>query len=65
MPDAHDDNYLSNLLETQSPNFTAKEVKEFANKLYGLMGKLSPLESERGLSARKKGRLYRWVARTK
>ncbi|MCP4142481.1 MAG: aminotransferase class III-fold pyridoxal phosphate-dependent enzyme [Chloroflexi bacterium] len=52
MPDAHDKNYLNTLLKTPSPNFTAKEIKKFANKLYGLTGKLSPLDSERDQNSR-------------
>jgi len=35
------------LLETSSPEFPIHQVKDFVNKLYGLTGKLSPLESER------------------
>ena len=37
----------NDILETQSPNFSAEQVKDFADRLYGLTGKISPLESER------------------
>ncbi len=42
----HDD-FRDDLLETPSPNFTVEQVQDFANKLYGLSGKLSPMEGER------------------
>ncbi len=35
------------LLETPSPNFSIEEIKNIANKLYGLTGTLTPLDSER------------------
>ncbi len=35
------------LLETQSPNLSIEEIKNIANKLYGLTGTLSALGSER------------------
>ncbi|MFL7890724.1 MAG: aminotransferase class III-fold pyridoxal phosphate-dependent enzyme [Anaerolineales bacterium] len=35
------------ILVTKSPDFTVEQVKEFANRLYGLTGNLVPLESER------------------
>jgi 4-aminobutyrate aminotransferase-like enzyme/Ser/Thr protein kinase RdoA (MazF antagonist) len=36
-----------NVLETKAPDFITKQVKEFISNLYGLTGKLSPLDSER------------------
>ena len=39
--------YQDDLLETHSPDFTIEQVKEFTNKLFGLNGKLFPLDSER------------------
>ena len=47
MPEPNHAPYQDDLLETQPPKFTAKEVKDIANRLYGLTGKLSPLDSER------------------
>ena len=47
MPNANHDLYHDDLLETQSPSFTIEQVKDTANKLYGLTGKLFPLASER------------------
>lgn len=41
------DYYHGDILETQSPGFTAQQVKYFANQLYGLTGNLYPLDSER------------------
>jgi len=35
------------ILETQSPDFPIEKVNDIANMLYGLSGKLSPLDSER------------------
>jgi 4-aminobutyrate aminotransferase-like enzyme/Ser/Thr protein kinase RdoA (MazF antagonist) len=39
--------YQNDLLETQSPDFSIDKVKDIANKLYGLTGKIAPLDSER------------------
>jgi 4-aminobutyrate aminotransferase-like enzyme/Ser/Thr protein kinase RdoA (MazF antagonist) len=47
MPNADDDLYQDDILETQSPSFTIEQVKDIANKLYGLTGNLFPLASER------------------
>ncbi len=47
MPNANGDRYQDDILETQSPSFTIEQVKEFANRLYGLTGNLLPLASER------------------
>jgi 4-aminobutyrate aminotransferase-like enzyme/Ser/Thr protein kinase RdoA (MazF antagonist) len=47
MPNANHDLYQGDILETQSPSFTIEQVKDIANKLYGLTGKLFPLASER------------------
>jgi len=47
MATAKQDLYQGNILETQSPDFPIEKVYDIANKLYGLTGKLSPLNSER------------------
>ncbi len=47
MPNANCDLYQDDILETQSPSFTIEQVKDIANKLYGLTGNLLPLASER------------------
>jgi 4-aminobutyrate aminotransferase-like enzyme/Ser/Thr protein kinase RdoA (MazF antagonist) len=47
MPNKNHELYYNDLLETPSPNFTIDQVKDFIEKLYGLTGKLSPLDSER------------------
>lgn len=47
MPNANHDLYQDDLLETQSPSFTIEQVRDIADMLYGLTGKLSPLDSER------------------
>jgi len=47
MPNANHDLYQDDILETQSPSFTIEQVKDIANKLYGLTGNLFPLASER------------------
>ena len=47
MASANQDRYQGDILETQSPDFPIEKVNTFANKLYGLTGKLSPLDSER------------------
>jgi Ser/Thr protein kinase RdoA (MazF antagonist) len=39
--------YQGDILETQSPNFPIEKVNLIASELYGLTGKLSPLDSER------------------
>jgi 4-aminobutyrate aminotransferase-like enzyme len=42
------DNHQQNeLLETRSPGFTIDQTKDIVNNLYGLTGKLFPLDSER------------------
>jgi 4-aminobutyrate aminotransferase-like enzyme/Ser/Thr protein kinase RdoA (MazF antagonist) len=47
MANANCDPYQDGVLETQAPSFTIEQVKSIANKLYGLTGSLSPLDSER------------------
>jgi 4-aminobutyrate aminotransferase-like enzyme/Ser/Thr protein kinase RdoA (MazF antagonist) len=47
MPNANCDLYQDDILVTQSPSFTIEQVKDIANKLYGLTGNLFPLASER------------------
>jgi 4-aminobutyrate aminotransferase-like enzyme/Ser/Thr protein kinase RdoA (MazF antagonist) len=47
MPNANQDIYQDDILETQSPSFTFEQVKDIANQLYGLTGNLFPLVSER------------------
>jgi 4-aminobutyrate aminotransferase-like enzyme/Ser/Thr protein kinase RdoA (MazF antagonist) len=47
MSDTINNHSQSNLLVTQAPGFSFKQVKDFANKLYGLTGELAPLDSER------------------
>jgi len=47
MPNANHDFYQDKLLETPSPAFSNKEVKDIVNKLYNLTGELTLLESER------------------
>jgi 4-aminobutyrate aminotransferase-like enzyme/Ser/Thr protein kinase RdoA (MazF antagonist) len=47
MPNTIYDQYQDDILETQSPSFTIEQVKEVAYNLYGLTGKLLPLDSER------------------
>ena len=47
MSNANYDLYLNDLLETQSPGFTIEQVRDIARELFGLTGKLSPLDSER------------------
>jgi 4-aminobutyrate aminotransferase-like enzyme/Ser/Thr protein kinase RdoA (MazF antagonist) len=39
--------FQNDLLETQSPGFSIEKVKIIAHKLYGLTGKIRPLDSER------------------
>jgi len=41
------DPYQGDILKTPTPNFPNEKVKNIANDLYGLTGKLSPLDSER------------------
>jgi len=47
MPNANHDLYQDDVLVTQAPSFTIGQVKDIANKLYGLTGDLFPLSSER------------------
>jgi 4-aminobutyrate aminotransferase-like enzyme/Ser/Thr protein kinase RdoA (MazF antagonist) len=47
MNHANHDLHQDDVLETQSPSFTFEQVKDIANKLYGLTGELFPLASER------------------
>ena len=47
MPDANYDQDRSDILETRSPSFSIKQVKDTAGNLYGLAGNLLPLASER------------------
>ena len=47
MTTANQDLYQGDILETQSPDFPIEKVNDIASKLYGLTGKLSPLDSER------------------
>jgi 4-aminobutyrate aminotransferase-like enzyme/Ser/Thr protein kinase RdoA (MazF antagonist) len=47
MPNANHDRYYKELLETQSPSFSIEHVTSIAKRLFGLTGKLSPLDSER------------------
>jgi 4-aminobutyrate aminotransferase-like enzyme/Ser/Thr protein kinase RdoA (MazF antagonist) len=47
MATANQDFYHGDILETQSPDFPIEKVNDIANILYGLTGKLSPLDSER------------------
>ena len=47
MPNAHHDLYYNDLLETPSPNFTHRQVRDIIEKLYGVTGELSLLDSER------------------
>ena len=47
MATANQDPYQGDILETQSPDFSIEKVNDIANMLYGLTGKLSPLDSER------------------
>ncbi len=47
MPNSNCDRYQDGILETQSPSFTIEQVRDIANKLYGLTGDLLPLASER------------------
>ncbi|MCP4544220.1 MAG: aminoglycoside phosphotransferase, partial [Chloroflexi bacterium] len=47
MPNANYDLYQDDILETQSPSFSIEQVKDIANKLYGITGNLFPLDSER------------------
>ncbi len=47
MPNANQDHYLIDLLETKSPNFSIEQVNEIASKIFGLTGNLFPLDSER------------------
>jgi 4-aminobutyrate aminotransferase-like enzyme/Ser/Thr protein kinase RdoA (MazF antagonist) len=47
MATANQDLYQGDILETQSPDFPIEKVNDIANKLYGLTGELSPLDSER------------------
>jgi hydroxylysine kinase len=47
MPHTKDDLDQDGVLEVQSPSFTVEQVKDIANKRYGLTGKLLPLSSER------------------
>ena len=47
MPNGNHDLYQDDLLETQSPGFTIEQVKDIANKRFGLTGNLFPLDSER------------------
>ena len=44
---ANKDSFQNGILKTRSPNFSNEKVTEIASKLYGLIGKLSPLDSER------------------
>ncbi len=52
MADTKHDVYQDPLLETQSPGFTTKQIIDIAEKLYGLTGKLYPLDSERDQNTR-------------
>ena len=47
MAAANQDINLPDILETRSPDFPIKKVNDIAKVLYGLTGKLSPLDSER------------------
>jgi 4-aminobutyrate aminotransferase-like enzyme/Ser/Thr protein kinase RdoA (MazF antagonist) len=47
MPNENRDLYYNDLLETPSPNFNIEQVRDLIEKLYGVTGKLSPLDSER------------------
>ena len=47
MSNADLDLYPDGILKTQAPHFTIEQVKGIASKLYGLTGKLFPLDSER------------------
>jgi len=47
MLNANADQYRDAILETQSPGITNDQVKDLAKQLYGLSGKISPLDSER------------------
>ncbi len=52
MSTAKNNLYQDDLLKTHSPGFTIEQVKEFADKLFGLTGKLFPLDSERDQNIR-------------
>jgi 4-aminobutyrate aminotransferase-like enzyme/Ser/Thr protein kinase RdoA (MazF antagonist) len=47
MPKEHHDLYYNDLLETASPNFTNEQVRDFIERLYGVTGTFSSLDSER------------------
>jgi len=47
MPSANHELYQDAILKTPSPSFTIEQVRDIANKLYGLSGNLFPLPSER------------------
>jgi 4-aminobutyrate aminotransferase-like enzyme/Ser/Thr protein kinase RdoA (MazF antagonist) len=47
MPNTNAEQYEGDILETQSPSFAIDRVKDLANQLYGLSGKVLPLDSER------------------
>jgi 4-aminobutyrate aminotransferase-like enzyme/Ser/Thr protein kinase RdoA (MazF antagonist) len=47
MATENQDLYQGDILETQSPDFPIEKVIDIANRLYGLTGKLSSLDSER------------------
>jgi 4-aminobutyrate aminotransferase-like enzyme/Ser/Thr protein kinase RdoA (MazF antagonist) len=52
MPKENQHSLKNEILETQSPNLTNNEVKKLAKDLFGLSGKLFPLDSERDLNFR-------------
>jgi len=52
MPSANHELYQDAILKTPSPSFTIEQVRDIANKLYGLSGNLFPLPSERDQNLR-------------
>jgi len=58
MSNANHDLSQSDILETQSPGFTIEQVRDIARELFGLTGKLFPLDSERDQNSAEDGEQY-------